>query len=78
MFFGSVSYNSIVLVCSLKFSFQVLCVHPILGNLEHIYRIGAKMWIKERWKAHQLAILWNFENPKIVIKQNAPGLHTDP
>lgn len=42
------SYNGIVLVCSLKLSFQVLRVHFILGNLEHIIRIVAKMWIKER------------------------------
>ena len=43
-----VIYNSFISVCPLKLSFQVFCVHAKLGTVEHIIRIVAKMWIRER------------------------------
>ena len=46
--FFEVIYNSFISVCPLKLSFQVLCVHSKLGIVEHIIRIVAKMWIRER------------------------------
>ena len=45
---GWTSYSSIVPVCSLRLSFQVLCVNSLWGSHEHIIRILAKRYIKEK------------------------------